>query len=370
MRLLKRNPLLRIASDLFVDSPLPSNISYFWNYGSLLGVNLIIMILTGVSLAMHYTPHVDYAFWSVEHIMRDVNSGWLIRLIHANGASFFFILVYIHIARGLYYGSYRAPRGLLWSVGVVILILMMAIAFLGYVLPWGQMSFWGATVITNLLSAIPWIGPDLVYFVWGSHSVDNATLNRFFSLHYLLPFVLLALVVVHLFALHLAGSNNPEGITSNSDKIRFHPYYTWKDAVGVFWLILAYSVFVFFYPYYLGHPDNSIPANPMVTPHSIVPEWYLLPFYAILRAIPSKIGGVIAMFGSLLILLPLPFLTTLNLRANRYRPLLHILFWVFVCDFFILMIMGGNPIHSPYVEIGQIGTLIYFMYFVILFTLG
>jgi ubiquinol-cytochrome c reductase cytochrome b subunit len=370
MRLLKRNPYLKIASDLLVDSPLPSNISYFWNYGSLLGVNLVIMILTGVTLAMHYTPHIDYAFWSVEHIMRDVNSGWLIRLIHANGASFFFILVYIHIARGLYYGSYRAPRGVLWGVGAIILILMMAIAFLGYVLPWGQMSFWGATVITNLLSAIPWIGPDLVFFVWGSHSVDNATLNRFFSLHYLLPFVLAALVAVHLFALSLVGSNNPEGISSNSDKIRFHPYYTWKDAVGVFWLILAYSVFVFFYPYYLGHPDNSIPANPMVTPHSIVPEWYLLPFYAILRAIPSKIGGVIAMFGSLLILLPLPFLTTLNLRTNRYRPILHLLFWIFVFDFFILMVMGGKPIHSPYIEIGQIATAIYFLYFVTLFVIG
>ncbi len=328
------------------------------------------MILTGVSLAMHYTGHVDYAFLSVEHIMRDVNNGWLIRLIHANGASIFFILVYIHIARGLYYGSYRAPRTLQWVVGVIIFLVMMATGFLGYVQPFGQMSYWGATVITNLFSAIPWIGQDLVYFLWGGFSVDNATLNRFFSLHYLQPFVLAAQVVLHLYAQQLAGSNNPEGITSSSDKIRFHPYYTIKDLVGIFWLILGYSLLVFFYPYQQGHPDNSIPANPMVTPHSIVPEWYYQPFYAILRAIPDKMGGVIAMFSSILILLPLPFQTTLNLRTNRYRPILHVLFWIFVANMLILFWVGAKPVDEPYITIGQISTVIYFSYFIILFILG
>jgi len=312
MKLTKRNPILALVNDFVIDSPAPTNLTYFWGFGSLLGLNLVVLIVSGLTLAMHYTPNTMLAFSSVEHIMREVNNGWLLRFIHANGASFFFIFVYLHIGRNLYYGSYRSPRGLLWSIGVIIFIVMMATAFIGYVLPWGQMSFWGATVITNLLSAIPWIGTDFVEFVWGGFSVDNATLNRFFSLHYLLPFILAALVCMHLLALHQDGSNNPEGISSTSDRIRFHPYYTSKDLVGFIWMAIFLSIFVFFAPNYLGHPDNSIPANPLVTPHSIVPEWYFLPFYAILRAIPSKLGGVIAMFGALLILFPLAFFHTYN----------------------------------------------------------
>nr|NP_150306.1 apocytochrome b [Spizellomyces punctatus]Q950S3.1 RecName: Full=Cytochrome b; AltName: Full=Complex III subunit 3; AltName: Full=Complex III subunit III; AltName: Full=Cytochrome b-c1 complex subunit 3; AltName: Full=Ubiquinol-cytochrome-c reductase complex cytochrome b subunit [Spizellomyces punctatus]AAK84235.1 apocytochrome b [Spizellomyces punctatus] len=370
MKLTKRNPILVLVNDFVIDSPLPTNLTYFWNFGSLLGVNLVILIISGLTLAMHYTPNTLLAFSSVEHIMRDVNNGWLLRYIHANGASFFFIWVYLHIGRNLYYGSYRSPRGLLWSIGVVIFILMMATAFIGYVLPWGQMSFWGATVITNLLSAIPWIGTDFVLFVWGGFSVDNATLNRFFSLHYLLPFILAALVVMHLLALHQDGSNNPEGISSSSDRLRFHPYFTSKDLVGFVWMAILLSIFVFFAPYYLGHPDNSIPANPLVTPHSIVPEWYFLPFYAILRAIPSKLGGVIAMFGALLILFPLALIHTNNVRSNRYRPLLNLLFWIFVFNFFVLLWVGAKPIAQPYILIGQISTIIYFLYFVILMILG
>ena len=370
MRPLKTHPALKLASEYFIDSPLPSNLSYNWNYGSLLGVNLGIMILTGVTLAMHYTPHVELAFRSVEHIMRDVHSGWLIRLIHANGASIFFILTYLHVARGLYQGSYRSPRGALWAIGAVILILMMATAFLGYVLPWGQMSLWGATVITNLLSALPWVGTDLVQMVWGGFSVDNATLNRFFSLHYLLPFILAALVVAHLFTLGLSGSGNPEGVSSLGDRVRFHPYFTTKDLVGFFALVALYAVIVFFYPWVLNHPDNNIPADPLVTPHHIVPEWYLLPFYAILRAIPSKMGGVAAMFGALLILLPLPLLATVGPRSLRRRPLLRLLFWCFLVDFALLMILGARPIHSPYVELGQVATVLYFLYFVLLIVLG
>jgi ubiquinol-cytochrome c reductase cytochrome b subunit len=370
VRPLKKNPLLRVASELLIDSPLPSNLSYHWNYGSLLGVNLVIMILTGVTLAMHYTPHVNLAFQSVEHILRDVHSGWLLRLTHANGASLFFILTYLHVARGLYQGSYRSPRGALWAVGVVLLVLMMAIAFLGYVLPWGQMSLWGATVITNLLSALPLIGTDLVALVWGGFSVDNATLNRFFSLHYLLPFLLTGLVVAHLFALYLSGSGNPEGISSLGDRVRFHPYYTSKDLVGVVALVLLYALLVCFYPWILNHPDNNIPADPLVTPRHIVPEWYLLPFYAILRAIPSKVGGVAAMFGALLILLPLPLFATLGPRSLRRRPVLHLLFWIFALDFLLLMVLGARPIHSPYVEVGQVATVLYFLYFLLLFLLG
>jgi len=328
------------------------------------------MIITGIALAMHYTPHVNLAFASVEHIMRDVNYGWLLRYIHANGASIFFILVYLHIGRGLYYGSYRSPRNLLWFIGVGIFLAMMATAFLGYVLPFGQMSLWGATVITNFFSAVPWIGNDLVEFIWGSFSVDNPTLNRFFSLHYLLPFVIVALVLLHLLALHQFASGNPEGINSDSDKIRFHPYYTSKDLVGVFWMILLFCVLVFFYPNYLGHPDNSILANPLVTPHSIVPEWYFLPFYAILRAIPSKIGGIIAMFSAIIILIPLSIFSTLNIRSFRYRPLFNILFWIFVFNFFILLWVGAKPIHLPYITVGLISTIIYFGYFFLMMILG
>jgi len=366
MRLLKTHVLLRLLNSYLVDSPQPANISYLWNFGSLLGVCLIIQILTGAFLAMHYTPNVDFAFNSVEHIMRDVNNGWIIRYTHANVASFFFIFVYMHVGRGLYYSSYKTPRVLLWSIGVIILILMMAIAFLGYVLPYGQMSLWGATVITNLLSAIPVFGQDIVELIWGGFSVSNATLNRFFSLHYLLPFLLAALVVGHLIALHEHGSNNPNGVTSHGDRIAMHPYFLFKDLVTIFAFFLVLSVIVFFYPNLLGHSDNYIPADPMVTPASIVPEWYLLPFYAILRSIPNKLLGVVAMFGSLLILLILPLTDLSRIRGNQFRPAMKLAFWFFVVDFIILMWIGSQHPESPYLEIGQIATAFYFAWFLII----
>jgi ubiquinol-cytochrome c reductase cytochrome b subunit len=365
MRLLKTNPILGLLNSYMVDSPQPANLSYMWNFGSLLGACLIIQILTGVFLAMHYTPSVDLAFVSVEHIMRDVNYGWLIRYLHANTASFFFIFVYFHIGRNLYYGSYKSPRVLPYSIGVVILVLMMAIAFLGYVLPYGQMSLWGATVITNLLSAIPWIGQDFVEFVWGGFSVSNATLNRFFSLHYLLPFVLAALAAMHLLTLHEHGSSNPLGISGNTDRIPFHPYLVFKDLVTVFLFLLLLGAFVFYMPNALGHSDNYIPANPMQTPPSIVPEWYLLPFYAILRSIPNKLLGVIAMFMSLLILLAMPVLDTSRIRGSQFRPFMRFAFWLFVANFFVLMFIGSQHVESPYVEIGAAATAFYFLWFIV-----
>lgn len=366
MKILKTHPVLSIANDFFIDSPLPSNITYLWNFGSLLGLCLVIQIVTGVTLAMHYAPSTSLAFISVEHIMRDVWYGWLIRYAHANGASFFFICVYIHMARGLYYNSYIKPRVLLWSVGVVIFLIMIGTAFLGYVLPWGQMSFWGATVITNLLSAIPYIGPSLVEFVWGGFSVDNATLNRFFSLHYLLPFVLAALIAVHFLALHQHGSNNPLGISSNVDKLPFHPYYTYKDLVGVLVFFLIFFGFVFYQPNLLGHADNYIPANPLVTPQSIVPEWYFLPFYAILRAIPSKLGGVLGMFFSILILFILPFVETSKVRGNGFRPIMKIFYWIFVVNFILLVYCGGQHAEEPFITISRICTFYYFIYFIVI----
>ncbi len=366
MRLLKTNVLLRLLNSYIVDSPQPANISYLWNFGSLLGTCLVIQILTGVFLAMHYQPHVDFAFNSVEHIMRDVNAGWILRYTHANVASFFFIFVYAHIARGLYYSSYKSPRILVWTIGVIILILMMAIAFLGYVLPYGQMSLWGATVITNLLSAVPFFGQDLVELIWGGFSVSNATLNRFFSLHFLLPFLLAALVVAHLMALHTHGSNNPNGISSNGDRYAMHPYFTFKDLVTIFAFFLALSVIVFFYPNLLGHSDNYIPANPMSTPPSIVPEWYLLPFYAILRSIPNKLLGVIAMFGSLLILLILPLTDLSRIRGSQFRPAMKLALWFFIVNFVILMWIGSQHPESPFVEIGQFATAFYFSWFLII----
>lgn len=349
-----------------MDSPQPANISYLWNLGSLLALCLVIQILTGIFLAMHYTPNVDLAFISVEHIMRDVNMGWAIRYTHANTASFFFIFVYLHIGRGLYYGSFRSPRVLPWSIGVIILVLMMATAFLGYVLPYGQMSLWGATVITNLLSAIPWIGQDFVEFVWGGFSVSNATLNRFFSLHYLLPFVLAALAAMHMLTLHTHGSNNPLGVSGNLDRIPLHPYFTFKDLVTIIFFLLTLSVFVFYYPNALGHSDNYIPANPMQTPPSIVPEWYLLPYYAILRSIPNKLLGVVAMFASLLILLAMPLLDTSRLRGSQFRPIMKFMFWVFVSNFFILLWVGSQHPVSPFSEIGQFATFLYFAWFLVL----
>jgi ubiquinol-cytochrome c reductase cytochrome b subunit len=369
MRILKTHVLLRLLNSYVVDSPQPANISYLWNFGSLLAVCLIIQILTGAFLAMHYTPNVDFAFNSVEHIMRDVNNGWIVRYTHANVASFFFIFVYMHVARGLYYGSYKTPRVLVWSIGVIILILMMAIAFLGYVLPYGQMSLWGATVITNLLSAIPVFGVDIVELIWGGFSVSNATLNRFFSLHYLLPFVLAALAVAHLIALHVHGSNNPNGVNSNGDRYAMHPYFIFKDLVTIFAFFLVLSVIVFFYPNLLGHSDNYIPADPMVTPASIVPEWYLLPFYAILRSIPNKLLGVVAMFGSLLILLILPLTDLSRVRGSTFRPAMKLFFWFFVVDFIILMWIGSQHPTEPYVSIGQVATAFYFAWFLIIIPL-
>lgn len=366
MRLLKSSKLLSIVNSYVVDSPQPSNLSYLWNFGSLLATCLGLQLVTGIILAMHYTPNVDLAFISVEHIMRDVNYGWLIRYLHANGASFFFIFVYLHIARGMYYGSYKSPRILPWSIGVIILVLMMGTAFLGYVLPYGQMSLWGATVITNMLSAIPWIGQDFVEFVWGGFSVNNATLNRFFSLHYLLPFILAALAILHLMTLHVNGSSNPLGISSNSDRIPMHPYYMFKDLITIFLFFLVIGFFVFYYPNAMGHSDNYIPANPMQTPPSIVPEWYLLPYYAILRSIPNKLLGVIAMLASLLILLAMPILDTSRVRGSQFRPLMRFAFWVFVTDFFYLMYLGSQHAEEPYVTLGAIATALYFGWFIVL----
>jgi ubiquinol-cytochrome c reductase cytochrome b subunit len=366
MRLLKRNTLLGLVNSYVVDSPQPSNLSYAWNGGSLLATCLGIQIVTGVILAMHYTPNVDLAFVSVEHIMRDVNYGWMIRYIHANVASFFFIFVYLHIGRGLYYGSYKSPRSITWSIGVIILVLMMAIAFLGYVLPYGQMSLWGATVITNMLSAIPWIGQDFVQFVWGGFSVNNATLNRFFSLHFVLPFLLSALAVAHLITLHQHGSSNPLGVSSNADKIPMHPYYLFKDLVTIFLFFLVLSLFVFYMPNALGHSDNYIPANPMQTPPSIVPEWYLLPYYAILRSIPNKLLGVVGMLASLLILLAMPLLDTSRVRGSQFRPLMRFAFWVFVTDFFLLMYLGSQHAEEPYITVGAFATVFYFAWFVVI----
>ena len=366
MRLLKSNSILSLANSYLVDSPQPSSLSYMWNFGSLLAVCLGLQIVTGVFLAMHYTPNVDLAFISVEHIMRDVNYGWAIRYTHANVASFFFIFVYAHIGRGLYYGSYRAPRVLPWSIGVIILVVMMATAFLGYVLPYGQMSLWGATVITNLLSAIPYVGQDFVQLVWGGFSVSNATLNRFFSLHYLLPFILAALAMLHMITLHQHGSSNPNGITGNVDRVPMHPYFLFKDLVTIFLFFLVLSIIIFFYPNLLGHSDNYIPANPMSTPASIVPEWYLLPYYAILRSIPNKLLGVIAMFASLLILLIMPIADTSRIRGNQFRPLMKFFFWVFVANFFILMWIGSQHPEYPYTVVGQFSTALYFLFFLVI----
>jgi ubiquinol-cytochrome c reductase cytochrome b subunit len=367
MRILKSHPLLKMVNSYVVDSPQPSNISYLWNFGSLLAFCLIIQIVTGVTLGMHYTPNVLEAFDSVEHIMRDVNNGWLIRYLHSNTASAFFFLVYLHIGRGLYYASYKAPRTLTWIIGTIILILMMATAFLGYVLPYGQMSLWGATVITNLMSAIPWIGQDIVEFIWGGFSVNNATLNRFFALHFVLPFVLAALALMHLIALHdSAGSSNPLGVSGNYDRLPFHPYYIFKDLITIFLFIIVLSIFVFFMPNILGDSENYVMANPMQTPPAIVPEWYLLPFYAILRSIPNKLLGVIAMFAAIVALLIMPFSDLSKLRGIPFRPLSKITFYIFVANFLILMQLGAKHVESPFIEFGQISTGLYFLYFIVI----
>ena len=350
----------------------PKNLNYWYNFGSLAGIVLVLQIVTGIVLAMHYTPHADLAFDSVEHIMRDVNYGWLLRYMHANGASMFFIVVYIHILRGLYYGSYKSPREILWWLGIIIFLLMMATAFMGYVLPWGQMSFWGATVITNLFSAVPVVGEAIVSWLWGGFAVDNPTLNRFFSLHYLLPFVIVGIVVLHLWALHQHKSNNPLGIDIKGpqDTIAFHPYYTVKDAFGLGVFGIFFALFLFFMPDVLGHPDNYTPADPLVTPAHIVPEWYFLPFYAILRAIPDKLFGVIAMFSSILILFVLPWLDTSKVRSATFRPVYKLVFWAFFLDCLVLGYIGGKPPEGVFIIIGQLATFLYFLFFLTLPFIG
>lgn len=361
-----KKSLFAVINNHLIDYPTPINLNYFFGFGSLAGIMLVVQILTGIFLAMHYTPHIDLAFNSVEHIMRDVNNGWLIRYTHANGASFFFIVVYVHIFRGLYYGSYITPREALWCSGVIIFILMMATAFMGYVLPWGQMSFWGATVITNLFSAIPLIGKDIVDWLWGGFAVDNPTLNRFFSLHFTFPFVIVGAVLIHLILLHEVGSNNPLGITLKTENIPFYPYFYTKDLFGLMVLFLIFFIFIFYYPNTLGHPDNYIEANPMKTPLHIVPEWYFLPFYAILRSIPNKIGGVIAMFGSLIILLTIPFTNSSEIRSTAFRPIFKFCYWLLVVAFLLLGWVGQCPVEYPYTEIGIISMIYYFSFFLII----
>lgn len=363
MRLRKENPIFSPINSALVDLPTPTSISYFWNFGSLLGLCLVIQILTGVFLAMHYCADVSLAFSSIAHISRDVNYGFLLKYLHANGASAFFLCVYIHIGRGLYYGSYlRTP---LWTSGVVILLIMMMTAFIGYVLPWGQMSFWGATVITNFLSAIPYIGLDVVQWVWGGFSIGNATLNRFFSLHYLMPFVLVGLIIVHLIFLHTTGSNSPIGLNPNSDKAPFHIYFVTKDVYGFILLGILLSILIFFAPNMLGDPENFINANPLVTPIHIMPEWYFLFAYAILRAIPDKLGGVIALVLSILILLITPFVHTSKLRGLTFRPLGKFAYWLFMSNFLFLTWIGAKPVEEPFIMLGQLSSVFYFSYFLL-----
>ncbi len=363
-----RLPIFSYLEKEYHTFPTPKNFNYFWNFGAIATVMLVLMIVTGIVLAMNYTPNAELAFDSVERIMRDVPSGWLIRYMHMTGASFFFAAVYVHIFRGLYYGSYKAPRELLWMLGVVILLLMMATAFLGYVLPWGQMSFWGATVITNLFSAIPVVGDSIVTWLWGGFAVDNPTLNRFFALHYLLPFVIVAVVALHVVALHVHGSNNPLGIDPKGpqDTVPFHPYYTMKDGFGVMCFLIVYAGFVFFAPNALGDVNNYIPANPMATPPEIVPEWYFLPFYAILRAIPDKLGGVICMFGSIAVLFVLPWLDTSRVRSCAFRPIYKWFVFVLVADLLLLGYCGAHPPEGWYVPAARLGTAYYYFHFLIL----
>jgi ubiquinol-cytochrome c reductase cytochrome b/c1 subunit len=366
-----RLPIFSYLEKEYHTFPTPRNFNYFWNFGAIATVMLVLMIATGIVLATNYTPHVTMAFDSVERIDRDVPQGWLIRDLHMNGASFFFIAVYIHIFRGMYYGSYKAPRELLWILGVVIFLLMMATAFMGYVLPWGQMSFWGATVITNLFSAIPIVGQSIVDWLWGGFAVDNPTLNRFYALHYLLPFVIVGVVALHVVALHVHGSNNPLGIDPKGpqDTVPFHPYYTMKDGFGVLVFLIIFAAFVFFAPDYLGHPDNYTPANPLVTPAHIVPEWYFLPYYAILRAIPDKLGGVLAMFGAIAVLFVLPWLDTSRVRSATFRPIYKWFMMVLVVDVVVLGICGAKPPEGIWVPVAQLATVYYFFHFLILLPL-
>nr|ACN52406.1 cytochrome b [Larimichthys polyactis] len=364
----KTHPLLKIANDALVDLPAPSNISAWWNFGSLLALCLGAQILTGLFLAMHYTSDVTMAFSSVAHICRDVNYGWLIRNLHANGASFFFICLYLHIGRGLYYGSYLFKET--WNIAVVLFLLVMMTAFVGYVLPWGQMSFWGATVITNLLSAVPYVGNTLVQWIWGGFSVDNATLTRFFAFHFLLPFIVAAATFLHLLFLHETGSNNPLGLNSDADKIPFHPYFTYKDLLGFAILIICLTALALFAPNLLGDPDNFTPANPLVTPPHIKPEWYFLFAYAILRSIPNKLGGVLALLASILVLMVVPILHTSKQRGLTFRPITQILFWTLIADVLILTWIGGMPVEHPFIIIGQVASLLYFALFLVFLPLA
>nr|UOU84978.1 cytochrome b [Haematopota subcylindrica] len=359
----QEHPLFKIMNNALVDLPAPINISAWWNFGSLLGLCLIIQILTGLFLAMHYTADISMAFDSVTHICRDVNYGWLLRTLHANGASFFFICIYLHVGRGIYYGSYLFEPT--WLVGVVILFLVMGTAFMGYVLPWGQMSFWGATVITNLLSAVPYLGTDLVQWIWGGFAVDNATLTRFFTFHFIFPFIVAAMTMIHLLFLHQTGSNNPLGINSNSDKIPFHPYFTYKDIVGFIIMMMILTLLTLIDPYLLGDPDNFIPANPLVTPVHIQPEWYFLFAYAILRSIPNKLGGVIALVMSIAILMILPFYHLSKFRGIQFYPINQVLFWCMVVIVALLTWIGARPVEDPYILVGQILTVLYFLYYII-----
>ena len=366
-----RLPLLTLAHHIN-DYPTPKNLNYWWTFGGILTFFLIIQIITGIVLAMHYVAHADLAFGSVEHIMRDVNYGWLIRYLHANGSSMFFLAVYIHIFRALFYGSYKAPREMIWIIGMFIYLLMMATAFMGYVLPWGQMSFWAATVITNLFSAIPLVGESITSWLWGGYAVGSPTLTRFFSLHYLMPFLIFGLVILHIWALHIPGNNNPVGIDikqPSKETVPFHPYIVIKDFYALLIFLIIFSGFVFFVPNVLGHPDNYIEANPMVTPSHIVPEWYLLPFYAILRSVPDKLGGVVAMFAAVFILMFLPWLDTSKVRSAVFRPLYKVFFWILVIDVIVLGYIGANPPEGMYLIIGRIATIYYFVHFILIMPL-
>ena len=363
---INKNYLFDILDSHLVHYASPITLTYFWSFGSLAGICLVIQMISGIFLAMHYTPHIDLAFSSIEYISRDVNNGWLIRYIHANGASMFFIVVYSHIARGLYYGSYTVPRQLLWCSGVIILLLMMGTAFTGYVLPWGQMSFWGATVITNMVTAIPVAGKIIVQWLWGGFTVNNPTLNRFFSIHFVLPFIISGLTLIHLALLHKEGSNNPIGSDIGIDNISFYPYFFLKDVFAFSCFLVFFSTFIFYFPNLLNHPDNYIPADPLETPAHVVPEWYFLPYYAILRSIPHKAGGILAMGGAILVLLIIPFINMSDIRNTTYRPIFKICFWLFIADFIVLTWVGQKPVRDSFIVLGQIATLYYFVFFLIL----
>ena len=361
-----KNYLISFITSHIIYYPTPISLTYAWSFGSLAGITLVVQMISGIFLSMHYTPNIDLAFSSIEYIMRDVNNGWLLRYIHANGASMFFIVVYAHVCRGLYYGSYMEPRELLWCSGVVLLLLMMATAFTGYVLPWGQMSLWGATVITNMVTAIPVAGKTIVQWLWGGYTVANPTLNRFYSIHFLLPFIIAGVTLIHLALLHKVGSNNPIGSDAGVDDIPFYPYFVSKDLFAFSVYLLVFATFVFYFPNVLNHPDNCIPADPLQTPPHVVPEWYFLPYYAILRSIPHKAGGIVAMLGSLLVLLIIPFTNTSDVRNTTYRPLFKVFFWLFIVDFIILTWVGQKPVKDYFILTGQIATFYYFLFFIVL----